>query len=349
MSEAGVMSSIARLALLREAWYQAKSKISGHAELISAILTSMRTLPPLSELRAFDAAARHLSFKKAADELGLTPTAISHQIKLLEHYCGQPLFRRRPRPLILTGTGNTLFAVIRSGLDSFSNAFQSLREAADNRPLKVSTTNAVACRWLVPRLREWSNAYPSSALEVIGTDDVMDLAAGEADVAIRYASRLPTGLIVHELFRDRFFPVCSPDLLRDCRPLRRASDLLRFQFIHCLWPSWNLEAPTWRRWSLMARRSDPEFPEVGETGAMNFREELHAIEAVLAGQGISILSDVVVARELAAGQLVKALDLSIPGLGFYLVHVPGHPRQAVIEAFLSWMTSEEPRLTVNLT
>jgi LysR family glycine cleavage system transcriptional activator len=343
MSEADEMNSIARLALLREAWYQAKSKISGHAELISAILAAMRTLPPLSELRAFDAAARHLSFKKAADELGLTPTAISHQIKLLERYCGQPLFRRRPRPLTLTGTGNSLFAVVRNGLDSFSNAFLTVREAADRRPLKVSTTNAFACRWLVPRLREWSNAYPNWALEVIGTDDVLDLTAGEADVAIRYASRPPTGLVVHELFRDRFFPVCSPSLLRDSSPLRHPSDLLRFPFIHCLWPSWNLEAPTWRRWSLMARHLDPEFPEIGETGAMNFREELHAIEAVLAGQGVSILSDVVVSRELAAGQLVKALDLPIPGLGFYLVHTSGHPRQAMIETFLAWMTLKQPR------
>jgi LysR family glycine cleavage system transcriptional activator len=124
-------------------------------------------------------------------------------------------------------------------------------------------------------------------------------------------------------------------------PIRRPSDLLRFPLIHCLWPSWNLEAPTWRRWSLMARRSDPDFPEIGETGSMNFREELHAIAAVMAGQGISILSDVVVARELEAGQLVKALDLPIPGLGFYLVHAPGHPRQAAIDALLSWLTSRE--------
>lgn len=302
----------------------------------------MRTLPPLNELRAFDAAARHLSFKKAADELGLTPTAISHQIKLLEDFCGQPLFRRRPRPITLTAPGNSLFTVIRNGLDSFSNAFSSVREAASHRPLKVSTTNAFACRWLVPRLREWSDAYPSCALEVIGTDDVLDLAAGEADVAIRYSVRAPAGLVVHELFRDRFFPVCSPGLLRDCPPIRRPTDLLRFQFIHCLWPSWHLEAPTWRRWSLMARHLDPEFPEIGESGAMNFREELHAIEAVLAGQGVSILSDVVVSQELGAGQLVKALDLPIPGLGFYLVHTPGHPRQAMIETFLAWMTLKQP-------
>ena len=303
----------------------------------------MRILPPLSELRAFDAAARHLSFKEAADELGVTPTAISHQIKLLEDYCGQPLFRRRPRPVALTEAGSNLIAVIRNGLDSISSAFATLREAANHRPLKVSATNAFAGRWLVPRLPDWSRANPSCALEVIGTDDVIDLSAGEADVSIRYAFRRPSGLVVHELFQDRFYPICSPDLLSDGAPIRRPSDLLRFRFIHCLWPAWNPEAPTWRRWSLMARQTDPNFPEVGETGAMNFREELHAIEAVVAGQGVSILSDVVVARELEAGVLVKALDLPISGLGFYLVHVPGHPRQAMIETFLSWMMSRESR------
>jgi LysR family glycine cleavage system transcriptional activator len=305
----------------------------------------MRNLPPLTELRAFDAAARHMSFKKAADELCLTPTAISHQIKLLEEYCGQPLFRRRPRPMALTEAGGKLFSVVRDGLDSFAAAFAAVRETADLRPLKVSATNAFAGRWLVPRLPEWSRAYPGCALEVIGTDDVLDLLAGETDVSIRYSVRPPTDLVVHELFRDRFYPICSPDLLSGREPIRRPIDLLRFRFIHCLWPSWNLEAPTWRRWSIAARRIDPDFPEVGETGAMNFREELHAIAAVLAGQGVSILSDIVVARELESGLLVKALDLPIPGLGFYLVHVPGHPRQSMIDAFLSWIrpASATPR------
>ncbi|MGH6894573.1 MAG: LysR substrate-binding domain-containing protein [Dongiaceae bacterium] len=297
----------------------------------------MRSLPPLSELRAFDAAARHLSFKKAADELGVTPTAISHQIRLLEQYCGQPLFRRRPPPLALTETGSNLFSVVREGLDSFSVAFAAAREGVDRRPLKVSTTNAFASRWLVPRLPDWSRAHPGRALEVIGTDEVLDLWSGEADVSIRYAHRPPAGLVVHELFRDRFYPICSPSLLSDVAPFERPSDLLRHQLIHCIWPSWNLEAPTWRRWSLMAQESDPNFPEIGETGNVNFREELHAIEAVIAGQGISILSDIVVARELQSGLLVKVLDLAIPGLGFYLVHVPGHPRQATIDAYRSWM------------
>jgi LysR family glycine cleavage system transcriptional activator len=299
----------------------------------------MRHLPPLSELRAFEAAARHMSFKSAADELGVTPTAISHQIRLLEEYCGQPLFRRRPRPLALTESGSKLFSVVREGLDSFSIAISGVREGAEQRPLKVTATNAFAGRWLVPRLPDWSKAYPNRALEVIGTDDVLDLWGGEADVSIRYASRAPTELVVHELFRDRFYPICSPALLSDGMPILRPADILRHKLIHCVWPSWNAEAPTWRKWSLMARSLDPDLPEIGEIGDMNFREELHAIEAVIAGQGISILSDVVVARELESGVLIKALDLAIPGLGFYLVHIPGHPRQSTIDAFLSWINS----------
>ena len=299
----------------------------------------MRKLPPLSELRAFEAAARHMSFKSAADELSVTPTAISHQIRLLEEYCGQSLFRRRPRPLALTDTGSKLFSVVREGLDAFSIALSAVREGAEQRPLKVTATNAFACRWLVPRLPDWRKSYPGRALEVIGTDDVLDLWSGEADVSIRYARTAPTELVAHELFRDRFYPICSPALLSDGTPILRPADLLRHKLIHCLWPSWNPEAPTWRRWSLMARSVDPDLPEIGEIGDMNFREELHAIEAVIAGQGISILSDVVVARELESGVLVKALDLAIPGLVFYLVHIPGHPRQATIDAFLSWMST----------
>ena len=301
----------------------------------------MRKLPPLSELRAFDAAARHLSFKKAADELGVTPTAITHQMRLLEQYCGQPLFRRRPRPISLTDAGSRLFSVVRDGLDSFSDALATVRESVDRRPLKVSTTNAFAGRWLVPRLPDWSRAHPDRALEVVGTDDVLDLWNDEADVAIRYAHKAPIGLVAHELFRDRFYPICSPRLLEGAAPILRPSDLLRHQLIHCIWPAWNLEAPTWRRWSRMAQESDPELPEIADTGSMNFREELHAIEAVIAAQGISILSDIVVGRELRSGLLVKALNLAIPGLGFYIVHRPDHPRQAAIDVFRAWIESAD--------
>src|SRR5215471_15634994 len=126
----------------------------------------MPKLPPLIELRAFEAAARHMSFKKAADELGVTPTAVSHQIRLLERYCGQSLFRRRPRPLILTEAGARLFPVVRDGLEAFATAIAAMKRAGRKQPLRVTTTNAFASRWLVPRLTLWRRERGMSALEV---------------------------------------------------------------------------------------------------------------------------------------------------------------------------------------
>ena len=124
----------------------------------------MTKLPPLIELRAFEAAARHLSFKEAADELGVTPTAISHQIRLLEQYCGRALFRRRPRPLSLTEAGARLFPVIRDGLEAFAEAIVAVKRDGHKQPLRVTTTNAFASLWLVPRLPRWRKLHPDAHL-----------------------------------------------------------------------------------------------------------------------------------------------------------------------------------------
>jgi LysR family glycine cleavage system transcriptional activator len=299
----------------------------------------MKKLPPLIELRAFEAAGRHLSFKAAAAELGVTPTAISHQIRLLEQYCGRPLFRRRPRPMTLTETGVRLFPVVRDGLEGFAAAIAAIKRDGEKQPLRVTTTNAFASRWLVPRLPHRRKMRPDVPLEVIGTDGVLDLRAGDADVAIRYARVPPTDGISRELLRDTFWPVCNPQLLSAGRCLRRATDLRHHVLIHCYWPPSDLEAPTWQRWLAVARSKGHDVPEFNEPGHLSFREELHAIEAVIAGQGIGICSDVLVARELAAGTLVKPFDLALPGYGFYLVYLPGHAREKTIKGFSTWLQS----------
>jgi LysR family transcriptional regulator, glycine cleavage system transcriptional activator len=298
----------------------------------------VRKLPPLGSLRAFEAAARHLSFQNAAAELGVTPTAISHQIRLLERICGRALFQRRPRPIALTRAGARLFPIVRDGLDAFAAGVAGIAAEGERRPLRVTTTNAFAGLWLVPRLPLWREMHPGIALEVIGTDAVLDLHAGEADVAIRYAHSAPPDLVAHELFKDRFFPVCSPALLAAGNPIKHPIDLAQHTLIHFYWSPADHDAPTWRRWLAMARIIDPEVPEVDEMGELNFREELHAIEAVIAGQGVAVCSDVLVARELQSGVLVKALDLPLPGLAFYLAHVPDHPQQSIIEAFAAWLS-----------
>ena len=298
----------------------------------------MSKLPPLRSLQAFEAAARLGSFKSAAAELHVTPTAISHQVRLLERTCGHRLFQRHPKPLELTGAGARLYPGLRDGFDALLGAVTAMAGNGEPVPLRVTSPNAFASRWLVPRLSDWQARHPDIPLEVIGTDAVLDLRSGDADVAIRYARTMPTGRVVREICRDTFFPVCSPALLaRDGQPIVRAADLLRFPLIHYDWMNRDPQAPTWRQWLATADLVNPGLSASDKRWALSFREELHAIDAVLAGQGIAICSNVVVGHELKAGSLVQAHPLSLPGYGFYLVALAQHARHADIEAFAIWM------------
>jgi LysR family transcriptional regulator, glycine cleavage system transcriptional activator len=297
----------------------------------------MRKLPPLRALHAFEAAARHHSFAAAANELGVTPTAISHQIRQLEEACGVKLFQRRPRPLLLTSAGARLYPALRNGFDALATAMTLLAEEDAQTPLRVTSPNAFASKWLVPRLPKWREENPTVALEIIGTDAVLDVRAGATDVAIRYARKPPLDLMAHEVFRDTFVPVCSPRLLEQHGPIERAADLLRFPLIHYDWINSDPDAPTWRQWLAVARSIDPDFNPLEKAWDLSFSEELHAIDAVIGGQGVAICSDVVVSNELRSGQLVKAHPLALPGYGFFLVSMPHSPQAPVIEAFSTWM------------
>lgn len=297
----------------------------------------MRKLPPLRALHAFEAAARHHSFAAAANELGVTPTAISHQIRQLEEACGVKLFQRRPRPLLLTSAGARLYPALRNGFDALASAMALLAEEDAQTPLRVTSPNAFASKWLVPRLPKWREENPAVALEIIGTDAVLDVRAGATDVAIRYARRPPLDLMAHEVFRDTFIPVCSPRLLEQHGPIERAADLLRFPLIHYDWINGDPDAPTWRQWLAVARSIDPDFNPPEKAWDLSFREELLAIDAVIGGQGVAICSDVVVSNELRSGQLVKVHPLALPGYGFYLISMPHNPQAPVIEAFSTWM------------
>jgi LysR family glycine cleavage system transcriptional activator len=293
----------------------------------------------LAQLRAFEAAARHMSFKGAADELAVTPTAISHQINLLERYCGRRLFQRRPRPVILTDAGTRIFPVIREGLDSFADALSAAQELPLERSLKVSTTNAFASRWLVPRLPLWRGVHPGVSLEIIGTDRVLNLQGGECDIAIRWTSDPPAGLVAKELFKSKFLVLCNPNSLPEGKPLRGYHELRFHTVIHWYWSPQAIHSPTWRWWLDGLRAQDPTVPFLEELDQLTFREELHAIDAVIAGQGIAICDDLLVAEELRSGRLVKALDSELRGAGYYLLYRADHPNKAIIEEFFSWAMS----------
>jgi len=297
----------------------------------------MRKLPSLRALQAFEAAARHHSFGAAAQELCVTATAISHQIRQLEEACGVKLFQRRPRPLLLTSAGARLYPALRDGFDALASAMAMLAPEHEQAPLRVTSPSAFASKWLVPQLPKWYEENPGIPLEIIGTDAVLDVRADAADVAIRYARKPPLDFVAQEVFRDAYIPVCSPRLLARHGPIVRAADLLRLPLIHYDWMSRDPEAPNWRRWLAVAQSIDPDFKPLDRAWDLSFREELHAIDAVVGAQGVAICSDVVVSNELSSGVLVQAHPLSLPGYGFYLVSMAHSPRAPAIEAFSTWM------------
>lgn len=299
----------------------------------------MRSLPPLTALRAFEAAARLLSFQGAAKELALTPTAISHQVRLLEDICGKPLFQRRPRPLSLTSAGARLFPSISQGLDLFAEGLASVAEPSNQR-LRLTATNAFAARWLVPRMPSWRTNQPDIGLDIIGTDFVMNLADDEADVAIRYARRAPDGFVCSEIGRDTYILVASPTLVGR-EPLDLSPrDLLRFPLIDGQWANDSANAPMWLEWVRVARLTISDVPDLAKHAVMSFREDLHGIEAAIAGHGIAICSDVLVAPELASGALLQVSSLSLLGYKFFTAHRRAHPREKTIITFEAWIAAQ---------
>jgi len=302
-------------------------------------MTRMRKLPPLNTLRAFEAAARHLSFARAAEELAVTPTAISHQVRLLEEITGQALFRRRPRPITLTAAGERLFPVLRDGLDRFAAAVAGLRADSDQRPLIVAATTAFASRWLVPRLAKLKQDIDLE-LQIEASETSVNLRSDAADFAIRYRRTPIPHLECNELARDRFFPVMSPALLMSGASVNAIADLAQHTLIHFRWKRPDLDPPTWERYISEARAVEPGAAKVEVTKGLRLSEESHAIEAALAGQGVALVSNVLVQHELNSGSLVRPVDFAIEGLRFYVAYLSDAPRRSAIERFLLWARDE---------
>jgi len=299
----------------------------------------MRRLPPLHALRAFEAAARHLHFGRAAEELHLTPTAISHQVRLLEELTGTKLFRRFPRHMRLTDEGAALFPVMRDALDRIADAVDAMARAPGSRPLIVSVNVAFASRWLLPRLQRLK-AETGIELAVEGDDRPVDLHAGTVDFAIRYAAAAPREFAAYALFTDRMIPVCALSVLARYGPVSKPSELARFPLVHFRWKMKRSHAPSWERWFAHAAEGDPAAASVAVPCALQVSEELHALEAAIAGQGVSLASDVQVELDIAAGRLVVPIDLGLPGCTFRAVHLKSSRRAADIRRFAAWAASQ---------
>lgn len=290
----------------------------------------MRRLPPLSALRAFEAAARHGSFKLAASELAVTPTAISHQIRSLEEYTGVPLFERQVRKVVLTDAGVELYPVLRDGFNAFETVLQGLGAAQSRRRVVISATNAFMARWLAPRVAHFRQSYPEIDLELYASDRAVDLGADAADIAIRYGRGPYPGMLAEPLFTDRFAPVCSPQL-----GALGLADLDRVPLIDFKWSRAHPLNPTWKNWFAQAG-----LPWKARHGQLLFSDEDHAIQAALAGQGIALLSLELVAADIAAGRLVQPFGPSVAGHTYHLVRSAGHRHGQHVESALAWLRAQ---------
>ncbi len=269
--------------------------------------------------------------------MSVTPTAVSHQIRLLERYCGQPLFQRQPRPLQLTSAGAQLLPVVRDAFLSISDELARVTPESPLGHIRVTTTSAFAARWLLPRLGSWRTEAPGSTLDLVGTDTVLSLRTGEVDVAIRYARRSPTDGVAVQLFRDTFHVVAAPSMLQGGVGMIEPQAIIDLPRIEVGWPLTDADAPTWRRWETEARAAGHRISATVRPPQLKFHEEHHGIEAIVAGQGLGLCSSVLIARELRDGSLLRVSDIALIGYGFYFVYRAEHPRCETLEGLLRWM------------
>jgi LysR family glycine cleavage system transcriptional activator len=292
----------------------------------------MRKLPQLGALRAFEAAARRLSFKAAADELNVTPTAVSHQIRYLEETLGTRLFERGTRTVRLTAAGHQLFPPLRDGLDAFERAVDAVRRTQGSKTAILSSTVAFVARRLAPLAGSFRQAYPDWTLRLDASNKTVDLDV-EADLAIRYGRGEYPGMTVVPLFRDRFAPVCSPRL-----GVATIDDLRHATLIHFEWGAAMRDddrAPVWRHWL-----ADAGMTGIDAEAGLSFTDEIHAVQATLAGQGVGLLSLTLVADELASGVLIQPFGMSLESFRYDLVYSSRRSGQAAVTVLRDWILSE---------
>ena len=298
-----------------------------------------RRLPPLNSLRAFEAAARHLSFSKAADELHVTPAAISHQIKALEDYCGTPLFRRLTRALVLTDTGQAALPALREGFDKLAEGAARLMPDSTSGLLTISVAPTFCAKWLMPRLDRFRAAHPGFDVRIDASDDLADFGTGGVDVAIRYGSGRYAGLSAECLMAEVVIPVASPALLDGPQPLASPADLARHTLLHVSWKMADDEAPSWRMW-FKAAGVDGIDPDRGP----RFNVDSLTIQAAIAGHGVALVNRALVEDDLQAGRLVRLFPPTEAyrpsAFCYWLVYPEAYAPNPKVQAFRDWVKRE---------
>lgn len=294
-----------------------------------------RALLPLNALRAFEAAAKHLSFKKAADELNVTPAAISQQIRTLEEYLDVRLFRRSNRGLILTERAQLSLSPLREGFEKLDIAVEMIRDTGQSDTLRVSVSPSLASKWLVPRLDRFYEQNPSVIVKINASMGLTDFKDGEADLALRYGGGNYAGLHVSPLLKETIIAVCSPTLLPDSGTLS-PEDIAGLTVIHDDSALEDESSPTWTMWQKAAG-----IAVAGGQRALHFNQTSLAIEAAVAGKGIALTKSSIAEGDLKAGRLVRLFDAELPvNFAHYIVCPKQNLRISHVKAFIEWLEIE---------
>jgi LysR family transcriptional regulator, glycine cleavage system transcriptional activator len=288
-----------------------------------------RRLPPLNALPSFEAAARHLSFSRAADELHVTHGAVSRAVRNLEDHLGVQLMIRATRSVRLTPIGASYAAEIRDALEHLATATSAATGQASGM-LSVSALDSFAARWLVPRLFRFRRAHHDIDVRLATSERLADFASDGIDIAIRYGRGQYPGLAAELLMKEDVFPVCSPRLLDGPYPLRTPADLASHTLIH---DDFHVD---WAMW-LRSAGIEGVDPHHGPT----FLSSDLAVQAAVQGEGVVLGRSALVGDDLAAGRLVRPFEFSLPAsLAYYVVYPPRALQRANVKAFRDWLIAE---------
>jgi LysR family transcriptional regulator, glycine cleavage system transcriptional activator len=288
----------------------------------------LRRLPALNALKSFDAAARHESFTRAAEELCVTQGAVSHQVKALEEDLGVKLFNRERQRLVITEAGREYLAVVRDALDRIALGTERLVQRQRSGALTISTSPDFAAKWLVHRLGRFAEAHPDIDLRVSATMHHVDFASEDVDLAVRHGDGSWAGLHVERLCSEQLFPVCSPKLVAD--GLDEPCDLLRYPLLHL---------DTRQDWSRWLDAVGVSCPDLGRGPIMNRASML--IDAAIDGQGIALARSALAAWDLFNGRLVRPFDAALPlTKGYWIVCPKATAKLPKITRARDWLLAE---------
>lgn len=293
----------------------------------------MRKLPPLNALRAFEAAGRHLSFSRAADELAVTPGAISQQMRILEEWLGTPLFKRDPKGITLTEAGHAALPHMREGFDHLLTGTRLMKAGSGPARITVSVPPSFASKWLVPRLDVFQEREPDVDVYVHADMDVVDFAMADVDVAIRFGQGGYEGLVSERLMSESIVPVCAPSVATGAVPLKEPHDLLRHTLIHDDTDG----VPTWSMW---LRAAGVACENAGLRGP-RFNQSSLVIEAAVAGKGVALAKYALAVADLEAARLVIPFSHETPTeFSYWLVYPEAKAALPEVRAFKAWLLSE---------